>query len=66
MVRTGLQIADARKHQRAYQEVGQGRNGTQMPGGNVSLKRSRIPHKSDSTFFFAGSVLVFVREQLPP
>jgi hypothetical protein len=25
-----------------------------------------LPLKSDSTFFFAGSVLVFGREQLPP
>jgi hypothetical protein len=25
----------------------------------------RLPDKSDSTFFFAGSVLVFGREQLP-
>jgi hypothetical protein len=24
-----------------------------------------LPHKSDSTFFFASSVLVFGREQLP-
>jgi hypothetical protein len=27
--------------------------------------KARLPDKSDSTFFFAGSVLVFGREQLP-
>jgi hypothetical protein len=31
----------------------------------LSSIKTKLPHKSDSTFFFAGSVLVFGREQLP-